>query len=182
LQGKEKHCERKFGGIFVDCDGKCIGRPSGSFPANGTRNPRFRPNASRRGPTSLDICLGNSPPPASDRFTGWSNARQIKAGCILLPGAALLLHIAGGQPQIHGIIDQPVNLSEAGGGEFPKQMSREVGPRCEALGRNRGFRVPFAGKLPDGLPIRFPSQSTKIPPNFLSQCFSFPCKSSPKAL
>ena len=77
---------------------------------------------------------------------------------------------------------QPVNLSEAGGGEFPKQMSREVGPRREALGRNRGFRVPFAGKLPDGLPIRFPSQSTKILPNFLSQCFSFPCKSSPKAL
>ena len=25
------------------------------------QNPRFRPNASRRGPTSLDICLGNSP-------------------------------------------------------------------------------------------------------------------------
>ena len=90
MQGKEKHCERKFGGIFVDCDGKRIGRPSGSFPANGTRNPRFRPNASRRGPTSLDICLGNSPPPASDRFTGWSNARQIKAGRIFLPAAALL--------------------------------------------------------------------------------------------
>ena len=130
LQGKEKHCERKFGRIFVDCDGKRIGRPSGSFPANGTRNPRFRPNASRRGPTSLDICLGNSPPPASDRVTGWLNARQIKAGCILLPGAALLLHIAGGQPQIHGIIDHPAVLV---GGDAP--------PDAVLCGRSESTRL-----------------------------------------
>ncbi len=52
-------------------------------------------------------------------------------------------------------------------------MSREVGPRREALGRNRGFRVPFAGKLPDGLPIRFPSQSTKNPTKFSLAVFFF---------
>ena len=147
MQGKEKHCERKFGGIFVDCDGKRIGRPSGSFPANGTRNPRFRPNASRRGPTSLDICLGNSPPPASDRFTGWSNARQIKAGCILLPGAALLLHIAGGQPQIHGIIDHPAVLV---GGDAPPDAVLCGLEKGGVLAHDTGDEAAGVGLVPCG--------------------------------
>ena len=56
------------------------------------------------------------------------------------------------------------------------------GAPARSVGAKPWVSGPICGKLPDGLPIRFPSQSTKIPPNFLSQCFSFPCKSSPKAL
>ena len=45
-----------------------------------------------------------------------SHPGKVKAGRIFLPGAALLLHIAGGQPQIHGIIDHPAVLV---GGDAP---------------------------------------------------------------